>query len=142
MPLRSGFLGDVLGDVGAEDGPVVVEDGDGLGEGQRLDSGLDRGPVADDEDGHLAGVEVLLGDALDVGRGDGLDLVAVGREVVVGQVVEDQFGERAAQATAAATAAASTAAAAGDRLEPGGEALDQAVLGEGELRRRSRAGGR
>jgi len=44
--------------------------------------------IAGDDDGHLVRVEVLLGDALDVGGGDRVDPAYVGGEVVVPQAVK------------------------------------------------------
>ena len=96
-----------------------VEQVDDPDEGERLQRPLDLRAVADDQDREPVGVEVLAGDAVDVGLGDGGDARRVRGELVVGQVVEDQLGERAGDAAG--------------RLELGGEAADDPVLGEVQL---------
>jgi len=56
---------------------------------QCLDLGLDHLLIADDDDGEAAGGDVFLRDALHIGGGHRLNLLHVGREVVVGQVIDE-----------------------------------------------------
>src|SRR5580698_724042 len=53
--------------------------------------------IARHDDGHLVGVEVLLGDTLDLGRSDRVDAAHVGGEVVVAQAVQVNEAELAGQ---------------------------------------------
>ena len=60
-----------------------------IGELQFLDAHFDFGEIADDHDGHLAAVQVLVGDPLNVVNRNRFDVLEIAVEIIFRQMIQD-----------------------------------------------------